>query len=265
MTRSEAQTSVSSSVAPFQIRGRSFTAVVLELIGPADAAFYAALDTKLALAPHFFSNAPFVIDLDRAQGLARSGDFTGLVRELRSRRLSLVGVQNGSMEQNTAALTAGLIPLSGGRDLASVPGSDDSGAAASEGNAPDTAGREGASGAPSQAEPEQRQGTLLITEPVRSGQRVFADSGDLVVVSSVGSGAELIAVGNIHVYGSLRGRALAGVNGDPAARIFCASLEAELIAIAGLYKTSDDIGGTHLKQRVQAYLRDDALVVEALK
>src|SRR3546814_705401 len=170
MGRAEMQAAVATSVVPFQIRGRSFTAVVLELTGPADAAFYDALDAKLAQAPHFFSNAPFVVDLDAAQGLARSGDFTGLVRELRGRRLSLVGVQNGSMEQNTAALTAGLIPLQGGRDIAGMPGADEDGRA-------DTAGA-------AQAEPEDRRGTLLITEPVRSGRRVFADSGDLVVVAS---------------------------------------------------------------------------------
>jgi len=261
VARPEPQSVAPTSVVPFQIRGRSFTAVVLELTGAADAAFYAALDAKLSQAPHFFSNAPFVIDLDRASGLARSGDFTGLVRELRSRRLSIVGVQNGTMEQNTAALTAGLIPLQGGRDIALAGGTDSGGTDAGEAASGDRA----ATAIAGQAEPEHRQGTLVLTEPVRSGQRVFADSGDLVVVASVGSGAELIAVGNIHVYGSLRGRALAGVNGDLSARIFCASLEAELIAIAGLYKTSDDIGGTHLKQRVQAYLRDEALVVEPLK
>ena len=106
---------------------------------------------------------------------------------------------------------------------------------------------------------------LLVTEPVRSGQRVFADRGDLVVVAAVSSGAELIAHGNIHVYGTLRGRALAGVNGDRTARIFCSSLEAELIAIAGLYRTSDDLGPSVRKQRVQAFLRDETLCVEPLK
>jgi septum site-determining protein MinC len=82
---------------------------------------------------------------------------------------------------------------------------------------------------------------------------------------AVGSGAELIAHGNIHVYGRLRGRALAGVNGDRKARIFCQSLEAELIAIAGLYKTSDDLGAAVREQRVQAFLDQDVLCVEPLK
>jgi septum site-determining protein MinC len=100
---------------------------------------------------------------------------------------------------------------------------------------------------------------------VRSGQRIFAESGDLVVVASVSSGAEVVARGNIHVYGRMRGRALAGVSGDQKARIFCQSLEAELIAIAGLYQTSDGIGPSLRNQRVQAFLEDGALRVEPLK
>lgn len=235
-------------IMPFQIRGRSFTAIVLELTGAADGEFFAALDEKLKQAPHFFMNAPFVLDLDKATGITRSGDMMGLVRELRSRKLSVIGVQNGNFEQNTAALSAGLAPLQGGREVGVQGENAEAGDAFEE----ETASVEEAA-------------TVLVTEPVRSGQRIFADRGDLVVVSSVSSGAELIAQGNIHVYGSLRGRALAGVNGDARARIFCQSLEAELIAIAGLYKTSDDLGPDFERKRVQAYLEDEVLRVELLK
>lgn len=248
---------------PFQIRGRSFTAVVLQITGGADSEFYAALDAKLAQAPHFFTNAPFVIDLDRATGLVRSGDFTGLVRELRARKLAVIGVQNGTIEQNAAALTAGLITLQGGRDVASPDPADRVAAAAAEESRLADGAANGATVDPVAG--AAGGGTLLVSEPVRSGQRIFADRGDLVVVASVGSGAELIAHGNIHVYGRLRGRALAGVNGDRKARIFCQSLEAELIAIAGLYKTSDDLGAAVREQRVQAFLDQDVLCVEPLK
>ncbi len=258
---------------PFQIRGRSFTAVVLQMTGAADAEFYQTLDAKLSQAPHFFTNAPFVIDLDRAVGLNRSGDFTGLVRELRARKLSVIGVQNGTIEQNAGALTAGLITLQGGRDLPPDGAKARSGDESSGEEAEDRPRErpidrnDRVAAATEAAEPAEiaAGGTVLITEPVRSGQRIFADRGDLVVVASVGSGAELVAHGNVHIYGSMRGRALAGVNGDTSARIFCQSLEAELIAIAGLYKTSDDIGPAAWKQRVQAFLDQDALCVEPLK
>jgi septum site-determining protein MinC len=232
------------AVAPFQVRGRFFTAIVVQMAGGPNAEFYKALDAMLAQAPHFFTNAPFVLDLDNATGIGLSADFIGLTRELRKRNLTLIGVQNGTIEQNRAALTAGLIPLRGGRDLAA----DDKGGSHAE---------------PKEAEPPS--GALLVTAPVRSGQQVFSETGDLVVVASVGSGAELIARGNIHVYGRMRGRALAGVNGDAKARIFCQSLEAELIAIGGLYMTSDDIDHSLRKQRAQAFLKDGTLRLEPLK
>ena len=227
-------------MSPFQIRSRSVTAVVLQISGAADNDFYAALDGKLEQAPRFFTHAPFVLDLERA-GLARSGDFTGLLRELRARKLAVIGVQNGAIEQNAAAAAAGRMTLPGAREapLTEPPAAE-----------------------PAPASPAA---SMLICEPVRSGQRILADRGDLIVVAPVGAGAELIAHGNIHVYGSMRGRALAGVNGDLSARIFCQSLEAELIAIAGLYKTSEDLGPSVWKGRVQAFLDQDSLCVESLK
>jgi septum site-determining protein MinC len=235
---------VSVTALPLQVRGRSFTAVVLRLAGAADAAFFAALDSLMRQAPHFFVNAPLVLDLEQAEGLAEKGDFVKLVRALRARKLVAVGIQNATPEQGVAAFGAGLVSLQGGREATLDRGSRPVAVPA--------------------AEPPAAAG-LVVTEPVRSGQRIFADRGDLVVVASVSSGAELIAHGNIHVYGPLRGRALAGVNGDRKARIFCQSLEAELIAIAGLYRTSDDLSPSVRRQRVQAFLEGETLCVEPLK
>jgi septum site-determining protein MinC len=245
LSRNGSGVAVSAAAMPLQVRGRSFTAVVLRLAGAADRAFYDALDALMRQAPHFFVNAPLVLDLEQAVDLQAKSDFIKLVRALRARRLSAIGIQNGTAEQGVAAFGAGLITLQGGRDVPLERG-----------------------GRPAPAEPkpvEPAVATLLVTEPVRSGQRIFADRGDLVVVASVSSGAELIAQGNIHVYGPLRGRALAGVNGDRTARIFCQSLEAELIAIAGLYRTSDDLGPAVRQRRVQGFLREEILCVEPLK
>jgi septum site-determining protein MinC len=247
-----------AAVMPFQIRSRSFTAVVLRLSNAADDAFYDALDRQLRQAPHFFSNAPMVIDLERADGPDGTDDFARMMKELRRRKLSVFGIQNGSPEQSAAALDAGLITLTGGRD---VPHSRDRRDASIE-RAP--AGAAVADAGP-EAEAEIEPETVLVTEPVRSGQRIFADRGDLVVVAAVSSGAELIAHGNVHVYGRMRGRALAGVNGNRAARIFCQDLQAELIAIAGLYRTSDDLGADVRGRRVQAFLQGETLSVEPLK
>lgn len=103
------------------------------------------------------------------------------------------------------------------------------------------------------AEPTRSQ-TRILTTPVRSGQQIYVRGGDLIVLSSVGAGAEVMADGNIHIYGPLRGRAMAGVNGDTEARIFCQSLEAELISIAGYFKACEDLQSAHWQQPAQAYL-----------
>ena len=103
----------------------------------------------------------------------------------------------------------------------------------------------------------------LITEPVRSGTQIYARGGDLVVTASVSPGAELVADGNIHVYGALRGRAIAGLTGQAQSRIFCRKLEAELIAIDGVYRTAEDMEGLRGKA-VQAWLEGESLSVTVL-
>jgi septum site-determining protein MinC len=117
-------------------------------------------------------------------------------------------------------------------------------------------------------EPAQENLTLelikskLITSPVRSGQQIVAKGKDLIVTSSVSHGAELLSDGNIHVYGALRGRALAGISGDLEARIYCQSLEAELVSIAGFYRLSDAI--EPLAGPCQIYLVNEHIVIEPL-
>ncbi|GGB94453.1 putative septum site-determining protein MinC [Marinobacterium zhoushanense] len=106
--------------------------------------------------------------------------------------------------------------------------------------------------------------TRILTTPVRSGQQVYVQGGDLIVLSSVGAGAEVMADGNIHIYGPLRGRAMAGVNGNTEARIFCQSLEAELISIAGYFKASEDLRSDHWQKPAQAWLSGTRLDTAAL-
>jgi septum site-determining protein MinC len=233
---------------PLEVRGRFLTAVVLPVSGAADDSFYAGLDALLRKSPQFFADAPLVLDIERADGLRTQDDFHALLRNLRARKLAPIGMQNATSEQSAEGAGAGLPTLPAGRaaPLAAKPRPVLAAARPAEPPGPPPASR-------------------LITEPVRSGQRIVAEQGDLVVVASVSSGAELIADGNVHVYGRLRGRALAGVHGNRKARIFCQSLEAELIAIAGLYKTSDDLGADVTRKRVQAFLNCDCLCIEVLK
>jgi septum site-determining protein MinC len=239
-----------------------------------DAAFFDAVNTMLAQTPHFYANAPFVLDLDRAEDIGPDFDFVGLADELRNRKVTLIGVQNGTIEQNKAALHAGLITLPSGTELLPDNRKHNGTPKPDEAKAGKTASENKKHHGNGGREPRIPQApvaayssatSLLVTEPVRSGQQIFAERGDLVVLTSVSPGAELIARGNIHVYGALRGRALAGVHGDSAARIFCEALDAELIAIAGLYKPSEAIDPSLRRRRVQAFLDDGTLCVEALK
>lgn len=233
-----------ASVRPYQIRGRFLTAIALRLEGPPDGAMLAELDEQLRRSPQFFAEAPLVIDLEPVAGQVDPADLVALVEHLRYRRISVFAVQGGGRDQQAAAATLGLIALPPGRDAA-------------------------ARGADRPIEPEappppEGPANLLIAAPVRSGQTVVAERGDLTVVGPVGSGAELIAAGSIHVYGTLRGRAFAGVFGDEGARIFCQGLEAELVSIAGLYQTSESLDARAPRRNVQVLLRGESLIVEAL-
>ncbi|MEM6679354.1 MAG: septum site-determining protein MinC [Pseudomonadota bacterium] len=244
-----AAVAATTAATPLQVRGRFFTAVALQIAGPTDDAFYEALDARIAQSPQFFADAPIAIDLAEAEGLDEAEAFAGLLAALRSRGLTPIGVQHPSPAQAAIAAEAGLIVLQGGRD------------APAERREPQ---RPVAVPAPAAA-PEPAP-TLVITEPVRSGQCIVAERSDLVVVAPVSSGAELIAHGSIHVYGRLRGRALAGVHGDRTARIFCQRLDADLIAVAGLYRTNEALVDAGLAgRRVQAFLRDDTLCIEQLR
>ena len=113
--------------------------------------------------------------------------------------------------------------------------------------------------APIKAKESKQQNTKVITQPVRSGQQIVSQGSDLVIVSSVGHGAELLSDGNIHVYGPLRGRALAGIKGDKQARIFCTQLDAELVSIAGFYRLRESI--PPMKGPCQIFIQDDRLQI----
>ena len=110
------------------------------------------------------------------------------------------------------------------------------------------------------------QPTIFISSPVRSGQQVYAENGDLIVTGMVSKGAELIADGNIHIYGPMRGRALAGANGNLNARIFIHSMQAELVSVAGIYRTFEQDLTVHLNHKsVQVFLQDNRLVISAIE
>ncbi len=237
---------------PFLLRGSAFTMMVLKLIDPEDPAFFALLADKVNQAPGFFRNAPVVLDFEDLADIVRLPDIGSFLQQLRQTELIPIGIVGGSRALQEQAIAAGLSVLPPGRAVR----------AATEDESPGKRAKPVPVVAVASA--ELYRPTMLVHEPVRSGQQIYAQHGDLIVTAPVGAGAELVADGNIHIYGPLRGRALAGVNGDANARIFCQSLEAELISIAGLYRVSEDIESSHGKQPVQIFLEQGYLRIEPL-
>ncbi len=225
-----------------KLRGGTFTLLVVQVVDLRDPNFFSQLERKIAQAPTFFRHAPVVLDL---QGLSGSGPFHfgELVHGLRQHQLTPVGVQNGTEEQNRAAVEAGLSVFPVWR------------------SAPSEDSREAE---PQVAEKPAETRSTVVTRPIRSGKEVYARGGDLVVMTTVSTGAELLADGHVHVYGRLRGRAHAGVTGDQTARIFCQSLDAELVSIAGHWQVREDIPEDLIGRAVQIFLEGERLMIEPL-
>jgi septum site-determining protein MinC len=248
--RSESQL---AGEAPFKLMGGSYTMMVLRIEDPNDHTFFPLLLDKIAQAPNFFRHAPVVLDVQAIAESGRPFNFAEFGRRLRQHLLIPVGVQNGNDALNQAAISAGMSVLPPGRPAQMADRAREM--ASAEG----TAARE-----PQAAATEPGSGSLLVTDPVRSGRQLYAHRGDLVIMAPVSHGAELLADGHIHVYGPLRGRALAGVTGDVNARIFCQSLDAELISVAGYWRVREDIDESLIGKPVQIRLEGERLLIERL-
>ena len=207
-------------------------------------AFESLLAEKFSQAPALLRLAPVIIDLQGVRDDANQLDLAGLLASLRAREMVPVALRNATEQQSTQALALGVGILSADR-----------GRAAQE-RTPQVSKAE-----PVQAQPMVPE-TKVITQPVRSGQQVYAP-GHLVILAPVSAGAEVIAEGSIHVYGPLRGRAIAGAKGEQSARIFCEQFDAELVAIAGCYQVRETMGEDHIGQRLQLRLDDSSIVIEA--
>lgn len=222
----------------FKLKGRLYTFTVLQLLSNNLKEFAEQLNEIIAQAPRFFDKTPIVLDCTALT--ENDFDLQAYCQLMRDKNLVPIAVQgaNAAKMANAQSLGLGILNASDAQDrpLADVQ--------------VDTF---------IQTTPSK---TKILTSPVRSGQQVVAKGGDLIVIASVSHGAELLADGNIHVYGPLRGRALAGISGDAEARIFCHSLEAELIAIAGFYRLSDAFAPQ--QGPCQIYLQDEHICIEPL-
>ena len=223
---------------PFELKGSLFTLTVLRLFQSDPTAIERHLAEKIKQAPSFFNNTPVVIDLEALADSKEGVDFKGLYELLRGRGMIPVGIRNGSPKQHAAARRAGLPVLPESRS----------------GGGPKK---------PDPPEPTPAR-TRVVAHSVRSGQEVYVADGDLIVLGAVSAGADVMADGNIHVYGPLRGRALAGVKGDVDTWIFCQLLEAQLVSIAGRYEVYEQLDASERGKAVQIHLREERLIIEPL-
>ncbi len=236
---------MSSSALPrpnVRFRGRSFMAFVLEPQAPLDA-WLERLDEMLRKSAGFFSGRPVILDVS---GLEVSREaIRAAVEALQTRSIRILGLEGA----DEALVDLTLPPLlNNGRPTSGIVLANAKG-----GGTPDKPARGSKGG-----------GTLLIQDPIRSGQSIVYLDGDVTVLGAVGSGAEVVAGGSIHIYGALRGRALAGAKGNPSARIFAMKNDAELLAIDSLYVVADDMQTAMRGRSVQVWQEAGTIKIAAM-
>jgi septum site-determining protein MinC len=220
----------------FQVCGRSFLAFVLKPEPPVGR-WMEEVDRWLARSPTFFAAKPVVMDVFGLQ--LQKPDMAGLIADLKTRGIRVMGMVGAGPALNDPDLPPVLSP--GPKGMPQAPSK---------------------AAAPQAPAPRAAPNSLLVDQPVRSGQSLFHE-GDVTVIGSVSSGAEIVATGSIHIYGTLRGRVLAGADGNPRAHIFCRRAEAELIAIDGYYRMAEEMTALTGKP-IHAWLEDGGIVVKTL-
>ncbi len=282
--------------AAFKFMNATLPMFVLHVQTTDEAAFRDQVRARVGQAPEFFQATPVALSLASIADSDYLPDWTELCRFLRELGMCPIGVMDASPAQTEAALAQGLArfpdrvarkpaaeetvpelatePLAGQAELPLAQ------AKATEIEPPTAAGpgfaqpypgdgreavlREAPVAVPPAPISGERRPALVIDKTVRSGQRIYADGTDLIVLAVVSAGAELIADGDIHVYAPLRGRALAGARGNANARIFSQSMEAELVSIAGNFKILEDVPAALKGKPAQVFLDQDKIVMQPL-
>lgn len=220
-----------------KLRASSYNITTLSLLDNNIKSLAGQLRDKITLAPNFFQNAPVVIDLYQLHDTNKFIDFNELKNALNDMGLLLIGVKNANLHHSVHAKNSGLAILAHNQKSTAPLMTD---------------------------EIKEGQTSKIVTTPVRSGQQVINEHGDLTICSHVGNGAEVVASGNIHIYGPLKGKAIAGMRGDKRSRIFCSSIQAELISIAGIYMPSEEIEKIVWKKPAVIYVQGNHLCIEQI-
>jgi septum site-determining protein MinC len=227
-----------------RFRGRSFLAMMLAPEPPLED-WLKELDALVERSPGFFAGRAVVLDL--AAMPSDKQESAKLLAALSSRNIRVMAIEGRAPEELGPDMPPG---ISGGREARAIE--------------PEARAIEPEARGSREAPAAQPRSSLLLDRPVRSGESVAFPQGDITILGSVGWGAELVAGGSIHVYGTLRGRAIAGLQGNAEARIFCRRLEAELLAIDGFYLTAEDMDPALRGRAAQARLTNQAVKMTAL-
>lgn len=244
-----------------ELKGNLLTLMVLRILSTDLEQITAQLADKVAQAPNFFYQAPLVLDFNAIQAEAEPLNLSALIQVIRQQGLVPVAVRSANEQQQALAvnLSLGVLAASPRAERAAKP-------IATPNPEPQNTLPMSTELNPVDTFPQPSLGaTKIITQPVRSGQQVVNLQGDLIILAAVSPGAEILAHGHIHVYGALRGRALAGVNGDTEARIFCQQLEAELVSVAGHYQVNEELPDQFRGKSVQIFLADERLKLQTLE
>ena len=210
----------------------------------------AQLDNLAARSAGFFLRKPIVLDLTHLD--IQQDELRDLVGKLATRKVRVMGIEGAKASLLAPDLPPGLNDGKSTSDV-EIPEFEESLAPAAAVNPTKTA-----------SEPPRSIPSIVVTQPVRSGQSLHHAEGDVTIVGSVASGSEVVAGGSIHIYGALRGRAMAGTMGNSIARIFCRKLDAELIAIDGFYLTAEDLEPSLRGKAVQIWLEGETIKVAAV-
>lgn len=223
-----------------EIKGATFTLSVLHITDANPDKIRSLLESKVAQAPHFFNCAPLVLNVEMLDVVP---DFEALKDLVESEEFILVGITGARSEaMKTAAKAAGIAVMSSGKKRP-----------------------EPVAPVAPKPEPPTVIPTRVHVGPVRSGQQIYAAGTSLVVLGSVSPGAEVIADDSIHIYGTLRGRAIAGARGNTQARIYCQQLAAELLSIAGTFQLSDALPAGLIQRPVHVRLDKEQLRIDSIK
>lgn len=232
----------------FQIKGSLFTLTTLSLNEADLDTIENQLSNKVRQAPQFFKNTPIIIDVTQIEDMIEVMHLDQLVEIVTKHELIAIGFRSKKTKFRDYLTQKGIALFKDNRQPTNRP-----------------AQRTQAQNSSSNTTATDRNETLIIESRVRSGQQMVAEQGDLIVLNSVSSGAEVVAKKNIHIYGTLSGRAFAGANGDKNARIFCKNLDADLVSIAGQYIILEEIPrGEQFANGYQITLEDGKISIKPI-